>query len=55
MKLCKYAISKEEFEKQIGHKYPYPYKCSVFYECRYTEPNEKKTIHCPRKQIGDNR
>lgn len=54
MKICKYAIPKEEFKKQTGHEYPYPYKCGVFYECRYTEPSEEKTVYCPRKEIGDN-
>ena len=47
--LCQYAIQ----GKQYRETFPYPYKCAVFYECRYIEPTEERTKWCTRKPIGD--
>lgn len=47
--LCQYAIPGKQYRKT----FPYPYKCAVFYECRYIEPTEERTKWCTRKPIGD--
>jgi len=47
--LCEYAVP-----KKISEKCPFPYKCSIMYECRYKHPTQKTTANCPRKQNGDN-
>ena len=47
--LCQYAIPGKQYRKT----FLYPYKCAVFYECKYIEPTEERTKWCTRKPIGD--
>lgn len=48
IKLCEFAIPGKEYKKN----YEFPYKCGVFYECRYNNPTEEKAKFCPRYEIG---
>ena len=50
MGMCKYAIPKDEYRPT----YPYPFKCSVMYECRYDRCRENDGNGCVRYQIGEN-
>ena len=50
MGMCKYAIPKDEYRPT----YPYPFKCSVMYECRYDKCRENDGNGCVRYQIGEN-
>lgn len=46
--LCEFAIPGKEFRKD----YEFPYKCGVFYGCRFKEPLAEKAKFCPRYEIG---
>lgn len=47
--LCEYAVLGAE----VRETYPYQYKCSIMFECRYGRPTKKIAKNCPRKQTGD--